>query len=87
MEMPEFVINYSNLFNESTFDSINGTGINDYNAQRVFYDFTEDMAANNAASSSGTSNPPVTAVPVKTPPAKSERMQLKRRLLRIGLPK
>ena len=72
MEMPEFVINYSNLFNESTFDSINGTGINDYNAQRVFYDFTEDMAANNAASSSGASRPPVAAVPVKTPPAKSE---------------
>lgn len=72
MEMPEFVINYSNLFNESTFNDINGTGINDYNAQRVFYDFAEDMAANNAASSSGASRLPGAAVPVKTPPAKSE---------------
>lgn len=72
MEMPEFVINYSNLFNEDTFDSINGTGINDYNAQKVFYDFAEDMAANNAASSSGASKPPVAGIPVKTPPAKPE---------------
>lgn len=72
MEMPEFVINYSNLFNESMFNDINGTGINDYNAQRVFYDFAEDMAANNAAASSGASRLPAGGVPVKTPPAKPE---------------